>query len=117
MWQRIVLIGASHLTSACNHLSDTADIRRATFSAQSARECFGWLPIRGQVYFPHPAREPAALSMRIGLTVLFLLAAAPVVTGQTPRRVTFERDVQPILTRFGCNAGACHGKARGQNGF
>jgi hypothetical protein len=31
--------------------------------------------------------------------------------------VTFERDVLPILTRAGCNAGACHGKARGQNGF
>jgi hypothetical protein len=31
--------------------------------------------------------------------------------------VTFERDVIPILTRAGCNAGACHGKARGQNGF
>lgn len=25
--------------------------------------------------------------------------------------------MQPILTRYGCNAGACHGKARGQNGF
>lgn len=33
------------------------------------------------------------------------------------RAVTFERDVEPILTRAGCNAGACHGKARGQNGF
>ncbi len=32
-------------------------------------------------------------------------------------RVTFEHDVQPILSRAGCNAGACHGKARGQNGF
>jgi hypothetical protein len=32
-------------------------------------------------------------------------------------RVTFEMDVVPILTRLGCNAGACHGKARGQNGF
>jgi len=31
--------------------------------------------------------------------------------------VDFERDVQPVLTRFGCNAGACHGKQRGQNGF
>ena len=31
--------------------------------------------------------------------------------------VTFERDIQPILTRAGCNAGACHGKASGQNGF
>ncbi len=31
--------------------------------------------------------------------------------------VTFESDIQPLLTRFGCNAGACHGKSRGQNGF
>lgn len=29
----------------------------------------------------------------------------------------FELDVQPIFTKFGCNAGACHGKQRGQNGF
>lgn len=31
--------------------------------------------------------------------------------------VDFERDIQPIFTRTGCNSGACHGKARGQNGF
>ncbi len=31
--------------------------------------------------------------------------------------VSFELDVQPILTAHGCNAGACHGKQRGQNGF
>jgi hypothetical protein len=31
--------------------------------------------------------------------------------------VTFERDVEPILTRSGCNAGPCHGKSSGQNGF
>src|SRR5262245_50102319 len=37
-------------------------------------------------------------------------------TGE-PYRPTFERDVMPLLTRAGCNAGACHGKARGQNGF
>src|SRR5262249_22917694 len=30
---------------------------------------------------------------------------------------TLERDIGPLLTRFGCNAGACHGKQRGQNGF
>ena len=29
----------------------------------------------------------------------------------------FELDVLPILTANGCNMGACHGKARGQNGF
>ncbi|MCA9073031.1 MAG: DUF1549 domain-containing protein, partial [Planctomycetaceae bacterium] len=31
--------------------------------------------------------------------------------------IDFERDVQPILTRYSCNAGPCHGKASGQNGF
>jgi hypothetical protein len=30
---------------------------------------------------------------------------------------TLEREILPLLTRHGCNAGACHGKARGQNGF
>jgi len=34
-----------------------------------------------------------------------------------PGQVTFESDIQPLLTRLGCNAGACHGKSRGQNGF
>lgn len=31
--------------------------------------------------------------------------------------LTFERDVQPLLTKFGCNSGPCHGKSGGQNGF
>ena len=31
--------------------------------------------------------------------------------------ISFELDVQPILTATGCNSGACHGKQRGQNGF
>ncbi|HET6572848.1 MAG TPA: DUF1549 and DUF1553 domain-containing protein [Fimbriiglobus sp.] len=44
-------------------------------------------------------------------------ALAPLTGFAAERPVTFERDIQPILTRYGCNAGACHGKARGQNGF
>jgi hypothetical protein len=44
-------------------------------------------------------------------------ATVKVIDGAKQRPVTFERDVIPILTRAGCNAGACHGKARGQNGF
>ncbi|MDB5347103.1 MAG: hypothetical protein JWP89_5480 [Schlesneria sp.] len=30
---------------------------------------------------------------------------------------SFVNDVEPVLTRFGCNQGACHGKGAGQNGF
>ena len=33
------------------------------------------------------------------------------------RRIDFANEVVPVLTRFGCNAGGCHGKASGQNGF
>ena len=34
-----------------------------------------------------------------------------------PRPLHFENDVVPILSRHGCNASGCHGKAEGQNGF
>src|SRR6267143_1032385 len=34
-----------------------------------------------------------------------------------PPRVTFLRDVAPILNKAGCTAGACHGAAKGKNGF
>jgi hypothetical protein len=30
---------------------------------------------------------------------------------------SFNNDVIPVLTRFGCNTGTCHGKLAGQNGF
>jgi hypothetical protein len=51
-----------------------------------------------------------------GLLWLALVQCA-LADAPTAQRVTFELDVVPILTRLGCNAGACHGKARGQNGF
>jgi hypothetical protein len=31
--------------------------------------------------------------------------------------VDFDTDVLPMLTRAGCNAGACHGAAAGRGGF
>jgi hypothetical protein len=34
-----------------------------------------------------------------------------------PRAVSFRHEVEPILTRAGCNAGACHGTPSGKNGF
>src|SRR5437763_537964 len=64
-----------------------------------------------------------AVGMRRAVFVLLapivasLWVGLPVVEAGERASVTFERDVEPILTRAGCNAGACHGKARGQNGF
>ena len=34
-----------------------------------------------------------------------------------PANPSFLNEVEPVLTRFGCNQGACHGKMSGQNGF
>ena len=33
------------------------------------------------------------------------------------RSVDFRTEIVPLLSRLGCNAGGCHGKASGQNGF
>jgi hypothetical protein len=33
------------------------------------------------------------------------------------RPLHFVNDIVPLLTRHGCNAGGCHGRASGQNGF
>jgi hypothetical protein len=35
----------------------------------------------------------------------------------SPSVPSFDTDIVPLLTRAGCNQGACHGKGAGQNGF
>lgn len=32
-------------------------------------------------------------------------------------RVSYVRDIMPIMSKMGCNAGTCHGSAKGKNGF
>lgn len=40
------------------------------------------------------------------------------VTGMDQvRPVDFATEIEPLMSRFGCNAGGCHGKQSGQNGF
>ncbi len=36
---------------------------------------------------------------------------------QTNSIPSFRQEIEPMLTRLGCNQGACHGKLAGQNGF
>ncbi len=48
-----------------------------------------------------------------GLTAKFPV----VVRGMGSPPVSFVRDVMPILSRLGCNAGTCHGAQKGRNGF
>ncbi|MBD3673156.1 MAG: DUF1549 domain-containing protein [Planctomycetaceae bacterium] len=47
-----------------------------------------------------------------------LLAATPLCGEEVDQPVSFVNDVIPVLTKAGCNMGACHAKAGGgQNGF
>jgi hypothetical protein len=66
------------------------------------------------------------LRSRRSTIAVFALVVAACALGGSPTavaaepsdgRITYELDVLPILTSAGCNAGACHGKSRGQNGF
>jgi Protein of unknown function (DUF1553)/Protein of unknown function (DUF1549) len=49
-------------------------------------------------------------------TLLHLTLLAPGSRAEQPA-IDFRNDIEPILSRHGCNAGGCHGKASGQNGF
>jgi len=49
------------------------------------------------------------------LNAAFLMVALWMRSGALA--ADFENEIQPLLTRYGCNSGGCHGKASGQNGF
>ena len=61
------------------------------------------------------------------VSLCFCAFLAPTISGEPERSITsesansspvnFRNQVQPILARFGCSSGACHGAAAGQNGF
>lgn len=53
----------------------------------------------------------------IGSLCSLLLVASVAFADDAARSVSFRHDVEPILTRSGCNAGACHGTPSGKNGF
>ncbi|MGH9631304.1 MAG: DUF1549 domain-containing protein, partial [Bryobacteraceae bacterium] len=48
---------------------------------------------------------------------LLALAAASMLAAADPPKITFLRDVAPILNKMSCTSGACHGAAKGKNGF
>ena len=44
--------------------------------------------------------------------------ATIIVKGAAANRpLHFTNDVVPVMTKYGCNGGGCHGKSEGQNGF
>ena len=81
---------------------------------------------RFQTLDPHVARvSPAGVIHAVGDGETTVVARSRAdaehrrhgVDATAPRRFNFENDIEPILSRFGCNSSGCHGKAEGQNGF
>ncbi|MCA9190679.1 MAG: DUF1553 domain-containing protein [Planctomycetales bacterium] len=66
-------------------------------------------------YLPHSIAKTwfvASLSLAIFLAAHSLTLAQSV--GKLASDITFAREVAPILTKAGCNSGACHGAAAGR---
>lgn len=51
------------------------------------------------------------------MNTLFLATAILLPAAEPTRPIDFDTEIVPILTRAGCNTGACHGAAIGRGGF
>jgi hypothetical protein len=60
--------------------------------------------------------SPSSALAAVGIGVLSLAKMG--VAAEPAQPLNFVNDISPILTKAGCNAGACHAKAgMGQRGF
>jgi len=55
--------------------------------------------------------------LRVGFEGQTNTVSAQVTNAAVHQPVEFKRDVMPVFTKAGCNAGACHGTSRGKDGF
>lgn len=62
-------------------------------------------------------KQDGATSLRIDYRGLSTEIPVTVKDASKPRPISFQLDVMPVITAAGCNMGACHGSARGQDGF
>jgi hypothetical protein len=106
-WNRSTLLVTGRQSDG--RLVDLTD--RAAYRAQS--------PSIGEVTSAGVVHPRAAGQTQVTVAVDGVEVAVPVVVSgmDERRRFQFETDIEPILSRFGCNSSGCHGKAEGQNGF
>ena len=77
-----------------------------------------WNKEQGDIMTANP---PGALLVAVLIFVANAVAAAEPAVGSLPSPGPdvpgFRRDVMPVFFRAGCNAGTCHGSARGKDGY
>ncbi len=74
---------------------------------------FTSLLVAGAAAGPSPARRARALAV---VAPVPSHEGAP-ARGSAIKPISFRNQVIPVLTKAGCNSGACHGAAAGKNGF
>lgn len=62
-------------------------------------------------------RQLSALSTAVAACFLGIVGSSAADAIFPPMEPRFSRHVIPVFSRLGCNAGACHGKVKGENGF
>ncbi len=63
------------------------------------------------------SRRSGTARVRVDVGGLRSEVVVEVVEGETFRPIDFTNDINPWLTRLGCNSGSCHGKTTGRGGF
>ena len=71
-------------------------------------------PLVGGLIVP---RSDGKTQITVSLGDKQLVVPATVAGSDVPYNVDYLRDVNPVLTRLGCNQGTCHGAKDGKNGF
>src|SRR5262245_7902613 len=114
--------GASHSCKPMAGVYRIGENRRHERSLGDQKCVCGWqrgmLQMESCSGFPpnHPACLAGSLMPRVALLIAALFVYhRPAIAAD--REFHFENDIEPILSRYGCNSSGCHGKAEGQNGF
>jgi len=68
----------------------------------------------GQV---RPGSTDGAGSLTATLGGVSIVIPVTVRNAKSAEAISFVKDVQPALSKMGCNQGTCHGSAQGKNGF
>jgi hypothetical protein len=89
-------------------LRDEASFTIADPKVATVRKGWVWPAASGETHVTVAVRGQT-------FTVPLKVALGPAGAVEPP--ISFRHEVMPVLTRAGCNAGACHGYSLGKNGF
>ena len=64
-----------------------------------------------------PRRLKPPLRLRASAFICGFIFCSSIFGAARAGEISFRNDVQPVLTKMGCNSGACHGALAGKNGF